>query len=269
MNKSIIQTLFIITFLIIIGCSEIEIKSNWTENKILIDGNRNDWQNNIEYSKEEKVGIGISNDNEYLYLCLATVDNNKIMKILNNGFTVWFDPQDSDGKTIGIQYPIKKIPLNNKVEEFRKRNNQENNNENNNENTRLDKFLIDQNELLIVNEDNFPLNAYPLVNSANIEVKIDFDLNQLVYELKIPIKNKSENNFLVDVLPGENIKIGFASGEFEKPDFTGRPNIDNENPSGRSGLGGKGRMGNAEHNQRNFADRKEKLEFWINAVLSK
>ena len=105
------KTFFLIGTLLLglSGCSEPTINSFWQTSEIKIDGSSNDWAGSLNYYEDEKVAIGVSNDNDFIYFCLATSDSDKIMRILRTGFTVWLDPKNSDGETFGVQYPIKRF----------------------------------------------------------------------------------------------------------------------------------------------------------------
>ena len=107
-QKAVVRIFSFSIIYLLSGCSNPIIESFWLEDNITIDGYKNDWKGSLKYYEDEKVAIAVSNDEKYMFLCLTTSDKSKIMKILGTGFTVWFDPQDSDGETIGIQYPIKR-----------------------------------------------------------------------------------------------------------------------------------------------------------------
>ncbi len=261
--KIILSSLIVFT---LYNCSEPEMHSSWKDMDITIDGSRKEWGEKLKYFEDEQVAIGISNDANNIYFCLATSDESKILKIMRTGFTVWLDPQDSDGKTIGIQYPIRRGRQ--EVGEKVLQDNKQSNKSGENIEKRIEKFRIEQNELLIVNEDNFPLNAYPLENNTGLEVKIGYELHQFVYELKVPLSNNKISTVYTDALPTETIKVGFESGEFVKPEQGDRSSMgmsDGQPSSSR----GKGMRGGANRN--NMGDRQEmmkQLKFSINVKLS-
>ncbi len=258
-----------ILLLSFVACSQPTINSNWRNTEISIDGNVNDWTGILNYFEDEKAAIGVSNDNDYIYFCLSTSDNAKIMKILRTGFTVWLDPQNSDGKTIGIQYPIKKIfsgAKDRSKQQFGKEENREDNLK-----KRIDQFKIEQNEILIVNEDKFPLNAIPIVNNNGLEVNINYEMHQFVYELKVPLANNNLSNVFIDVLPNEIIRVGFESGEVDKPEGRTRDSKMGSNSNEGMQMGGRGgnRGGGRANNMGNMKNMMEPSEFWIEVKLSK
>ena len=245
------------------------MQSFWKDREITVDGNKKDWEGSLKYFEDEKAAISISNDSNYIYFCLATSDRSKIMKIMSTGLTVWLDPQDSDGKTIGIQYPIKRERA--EFGELPIRDKNKPDNENDRFKNMIEKFKVEQNEVLIMNEDKFPMNVYPLKNQTGLEVGINFEMNQLVYELKVPISNNNIIN--VDVLPNENLKVGFETGEFEKPE-NGKGNgmrAEGGMPGGDEMSGGRrggGMKGGNRPEKSNMSERMNPIEFWINVKLA-
>lgn len=234
--------------------------SKWQENELTIDGSKQDWGYNLRYLKDEKVAIGITNDEQNLYLCLVVSENEKIMNILRSGFTIWIDPQNSDAETFGIQYPIKRIS--NDVREFSKK-------------TRIldmadrkkyiiNKLLAEQDEFLILNQDKYSLSAYSLNNNIGIEVKIGIEMNQLVYELKIPLTNKKDSLIKFNVQPNDEIKLGFLA---EVPQRLERGNRQGRDRPGRGRGGKRGVMSGREQPQKNRGTI-EPINFWINTIVA-
>lgn len=264
-----------ITILLIftLACSEPTLDSSWKNSEISVDGSKADWKGALKYFEDEKVAIGIQNDDDYIYFCLATSDNSKIMKIFLTGFTVWLDPVNSDGETIGIQFPIK-----NGMGQVEHRQREKTEGYNNDQRTKMmiEKIKIEQNELLVVNEDKFPLNAYPIYNENGLEARISYEMHQLVYELKVPLTNENLSNVSIDVLPNELLKIGFESGEVEgKKDSNGSEmkqggGTPGSGRGGRSGVGGGrgGMSGGGRGNKSNMKDTMIPIEFWMEVKLA-
>jgi hypothetical protein len=87
------------------GCgTTMHLPSHWNEQKIVVDGNKNDWD--VTYLIDDnKLVIGFLNDSSFVYLLLATNDRPLAMQLMR-GLTVWFDPQGGTEKTFGIRYPL-------------------------------------------------------------------------------------------------------------------------------------------------------------------
>jgi hypothetical protein len=100
----------------------------------------------------------------------------------------------------------------------------------------FDRIINKENEFLIVNEDDYPLSAYPLSNTAGIALKIKFVEGRFNYELKIPLKTNSKMPYFVDTDPGKTVEIGFQTKEHEKMSREGA----GMRGSGEGGMGGMG-----------------------------
>lgn len=200
------------TSLLLSGCASETYLSSWQNKPIVIDGKKSDWTGKFSFNEEEQIAIAVENDNDFLYICLVTSNKSKIREILKPGFTVWLDPQDSDGETIGVQFPIRKrlstnLNSNRSSSIVNKKNNI------NNLNELVSRIKSNQTELLIVNENRIPLNSLPIKGSGSLELNLGMVKDQLIYELKIPIANNTKEINFIDIIPGEEVEISFESGK--------------------------------------------------------
>lgn len=239
------------------ACSSEKYISSWNEDKIIVDGNQSDWKGKLNYIEDERVAVGVFNDNENLYLCLTTDDRGKIMQLLNLGMTLWIKPDDDRVKTIGIKYPIKSDDFDMRS----MRNKSQKGNEEDFLRKYLEGFQNKQNELQIVNEDNYSLYAYPINNDSGIRIKMGESMHQLVYEISIPIADNNMSEFYMDLFPGDNLTIGFETNEFQRPE-SGRG-------SGMTGGGRSGRGGYSRMQGDSMPDRPEPIEIEIDVRLAK
>lgn len=254
---------FIVLTTVLVGCSGPTFVSSWNDSAITIDGSRKEWGEQIHYLEDEKIAFSVKNDDDFLYLFIATADRERIMQIMSTGLTVWFDPQNSDGRTFGIQYPIRRMQ-----DPGSERNVRDMSKESNGKNKikkRLENFKSTQNEILIVNEDNFPLNAIPLKTEGGVKAEIGIEMEQLVYELRVPLAN-SHNQIFADALPNEEIKLTFESGEIERPErgegMARNPGM--EMSGGRRG----GMRGGNRGGIGNMPQRMDPINFEVNISLS-
>jgi hypothetical protein len=230
----------------IYGCSSVpEVISSRNNDEIVVDGNQRDWGNTFTSVKDENVAVAFKNDNENLYMCFITSDNRKIVKILSSGLTVWLYPSDSKD-VIGVQYPVRKSS-----EDMRSVVNDKGENmEPSDINGRIQKLLKVQNELIIVDENNIGVFSSSPDVEKGFRAKIGYTMNQLVYELKIPLTNNKEfTQFVFKANPQDNIRVKFESGKVQNKgsdnDQEGSPRGSGEGMGGRRGRGGNsGGMGN-------------------------
>lgn len=229
------------SIILVSGCaSTTQITSTQPAEKIAIDGNPTEWQNQLKYIEGEKCAVGVQNDDKYIYLCFETSDRSTIMKILSLGATVWVEPEN--GKTLGIEYPLqmmKNKPLQGRpdMQSGQARPTEDPEMMQN----RIYTLLNNQKNLQIVNEDNFPLYSYPITDPLGFQVKLGLDMGKLVYEMRIPYGANSAAPIMVDAFPGELLGLKI---ETQEPDFSSmRPSGGGMGPGGGSGGMGGGRGG--------------------------
>lgn len=252
-NLSNIIPLFAILLitLFLSSCSSVkEITSSPAPGKIIIDGNPLEWENQLKYIEDQKCAVGFMNDNEYVYLCLETSDRSKIMKILSFGLTSWVEP--NDGKILGIKYPMQVS-----VDRIKMRPPEKGQFQNMEDpegmNKRVEELLLNQRELQIVNEDDFPLYAYPVNDPLGFQVALGLSMGKLVYELRIPYGANAAAPIIINAYGGENLIIKFETGKFSMPE-TGT----------RGGMGGGMRPGG-----RPSGDMTSPFELKLNIKLAK
>lgn len=269
MTKLFLITTILLLPIMVISCGEEEINSIWKSSPIIIDGKQTDWQGKTNYFPDYKAAIGVENDNDYLYLCLAVNDTGKVFQLFNRGFTVWIDP-DKGNEKLGILYPIGAInsgefmPFRNQSPGGRR------------ERPDFEKIFnemkMKQNEIRIVNGDNFPLTSYYRNDTSVVHVDIGTQMGLLVYELKIPLSKNITGQHNFNLKPGDELDVGFESGDINRENFksggfkmeNGKGNIPPE--GGIEGRGnrmprGGGRWG---QRQRTF----EKINFKVAVKLS-
>ncbi len=85
------------------GCNEINMECNWTDSPIEVDGIRSDWSNiPFHYFEEDKISIGICNDDDYLYLLMLTRDMSLNRNINRGGLKLWLDLEAGKDKNNGL-----------------------------------------------------------------------------------------------------------------------------------------------------------------------
>jgi hypothetical protein len=238
--------LFFLFLLSIYGCSSIpEVTSSRNNNEIVVDGKQEDWGSTFTSIKDQNAAVAFRNDDENLYICFITSDNQKIVRILSSGLTIWLYPQDAKD-VIGIKYPVRKSS-----EDFRSVVNEKGESmELSDINGRIQKLLKVQNELIIVDENNIGVFSSSPDVSKGFRAKIGYAMNQLIYELKIPLtKNKDFTQFVFKANPQDNIRVKFESEKVQNKSIDneqeGNSRGGNEGMGGRRGRGGNpGDMGN-------------------------
>ncbi len=92
--------------LLCIGCASPTIDSAWPKKEIVADGTITNWEGLINYSLFDQFGLGVANDDRYLYLCAVIEDHKIAMQVLRNGMTVWFESAPTKNRLFGIHFPL-------------------------------------------------------------------------------------------------------------------------------------------------------------------
>ncbi|HVO72719.1 MAG TPA: hypothetical protein VMT35_01740 [Ignavibacteriaceae bacterium] len=260
----------LIAFLLLIasvisGCSSsIQMQSALNENNIDVDGSRRDWGSSLNYVKDDNIAFGFKNDKDNLYIGLVTADRSKMMKILTMGMTLWLK---TDKSKIGIIFPMKPEP--GEFREMRMNGEQDSSNAS----SRIKNLISERRDIQVINEDDLPLYTEDAEKGPEFKGKLGYEDDQLVCELKIPMRNNKLAERIFDESTDE-VKINFVTGKFERNfrggNMMGRNpgNPDNPGvgfpPGGGRNPGGMGR-GRPRMEGMNF----EPLDYTIDLKLSK
>ena len=217
--------------LLIAGCSSTtQLTSTSVPGKIDINGDASDWGTSLKYLPDEKVAIGVSNDNDYLYLCLASGDMSKIMPMFAGSFVVWVENENKNDNTIGIKYPLHNIVNESRIMinpgEFQEKG----------RGMMISKMIKDQDEIRILNKDNFPLTVISVSDSSGLTARLGYNNDQFIYELRVPLKVNEQNQYGINADPGEKLLIKFETEKPDRKNFGGREGQEGNRPGG--GMGG-------------------------------
>ncbi len=216
MSRILIGVFFIST-LLFTGCSStVELTSMPVPGSININGDATDWGTNLKYIPDQKAAVGISNDNNYFYLCLTTSDMTKVMPMFAGGFTVWLENEDNGDEEIGIKYPLHNIVNESRVminpEEFREKG----------RGMLISKMIKNQDEIRILNKDNYPVTVISTSDSSGLKAAIGYSNDQFVYELRVPLKVNNQNKYGINAKPGDKLLVKLETSEPDRGNFGGR-----------------------------------------------
>ncbi len=257
-----IYSLIPLLVIIIGGCSTTpELTSSPAVNKITIDGNPADWGNGLKYLKDEKVALGVSNDNNYFYLCLTTNDMSKVMPMFAGGFVVWVENEKNDQNTIGIKYPLHNIVNESRIMvnpgEFRERG----------RGMMISEMIKSQDEIRILNKDNFPVTVISTSDSSGLKAALGFYDGQFVYELRVPLKLDEQNKYGVSADPGDRLLVKFETERPERDNFkTGGDERGMRPPGGIGGFPGGGGGGMRQGGGERMSI--EPVDFSVDVILN-
>lgn len=184
------------------GCGKFRLQSRWLDRDIVIDGDNSEWQDVKTYFKEKKVALAVFNDSNFLYLQLVSWDKNFRRRVLESGFTVWFDTKGGSSKDFGIRFPVgisDSAP-----------------NDFTNRPGRREKIELDGMEEALLNEmevvssrgDESKKGLANFFKEKGVEVKLARQEHNLVYELKLPLARSIQHPYAVEAKAGKVISIG-------------------------------------------------------------
>ena len=237
MNYRIIISVTIVT-VAFLSCKTIQLDSRWIDRKISFEGKAAEWNDIIQYPQDAKFGIGVMNDDKYLYLCMTSWDQTVTSKIMHMGFTAWFETKSGKGKPMGIHYPIGMAKSG-----FRRGLDQD---------TEVMKAKIlealEHIEILGPGKDDTCPTRTIICESMGIITRIVSSEGNCVYEIKVPLNIDSTNKFAIGVGKDDIVQVKLETSTL---DAERMKNVAGEsagqNSSGGMGGGGGGGMGGGMH----------------------
>ncbi|MFH1051903.1 MAG: hypothetical protein V1779_13360 [bacterium] len=222
--------LFTLSILFLTNCSTLKIQSTWLEEPIVIDGNTNDWGENLIAIQNENISIGVLNNEKYLYLCLITQEKDIINQVLMNGLIVWFDSKNEKNKNNAIHFPLRTEPLEMNKKGIRERNEMGKPSEIN-----LDKIKSKLGKAEIIGPDKSQSRIIDLKENKAIEIFLDLKNEILFYEMKVLLNADKRDDFSISADTGKTISICLETIVLNKEGMEGKPHEGGE-------IGGEGEM---------------------------
>jgi hypothetical protein len=230
MRKVVALPLLFLAPLVLAGTKN-QIESSPRDRIIAIDGSRVGWEERLTFIENAGLSIGFTNDNEYLYVCVHSKNPNVTRQAMMHGLHLWLGPKEAK-KAFGIHYPVgvagerpEPRPRGERPdpEEMRERMEES-----------LDTFRI----MGIDVEQPQPV---PRVNELGIEVGLDMDRGELLYEAKIPLESSDLHPYAIGAAPGDTIRVALETPEIDRDEMRERMG---PMGGGRGGMGGgRGGMG--------------------------
>ncbi len=213
------------------SCVTLHFHRGWRDREIKIDGRSDDWIGSLTYVDKQNISLGILNDADYLYVCLAAEDQAVISRILRQGMILWFDPEGGKEKTFGIKYPVGRQGMQQGEGEMIRPDN-----EADRQKMRRAMMAISS-DLEILQKSKVPIST-SIENLKGIEVSLKRSTGLIVYEVKIPLQENQDLPFAIGAEEGSEIGIGI-----EVPKMTMNMKRSPGGMGGRGGGMGGGGMG--------------------------
>ncbi|MBN1398920.1 MAG: hypothetical protein JXA06_12880 [Bacteroidetes bacterium] len=230
------------------GCSgAVQLKSDWKNSVIVIDGKQDDWAGYLYDFKKNDLTVGICNDDENIYICFISYDQGVRRQIMDGGFTVWFDPGGGTEELYGIKYPAGR-PRGERTGDMSNDNRQLRKSENtssdfstdelgNTENMPPSPILGSDNdgkmpsisgnaqfEMQFLGPNENEVREANILELKSAAIKVSLTQKTFVYELKVPLHRTSDFPFTIIPTNRENIiGIGFKTEENSISGFSKSP----------------------------------------------
>jgi hypothetical protein len=179
--------------------------------EIAIDGNLNEWGNNIQFTEKKNLSVEIQNSPTTLFLAIRVLNPEKAADIMSSGFTIWMDATGKDSKGNGIHIP----PVNSyTLDTYHENKKLKKENPNFIYDPINGDSLLKSIQTIEIVKNGKGEQVIPLRNQYGIDVAIASEpyTGGIIYELAIPLKSDAPDYPLAfHTQPGGIISIGFDS----------------------------------------------------------
>jgi len=232
--KIMFLTFFVVlSVFVFAGCGMLEVESTWRDREVTIDGidDGDEWANARYFLGEEKVTIGLLNDESNMYVRLSSHDNNMQRQLMALGFTVWFDAAGKKRKTLGIHFPI---GMQSGGMQMMSRDRSTSRDEDSDQSQKMVEESQKEIEIIGPGKNESIKMVLSDVLEQGINIKIDVSKGNLVYELQIPLARNELHPYGIGTDITQAIGIGLETG---KIDTSQMKNQREERSGGMGGLG--------------------------------
>jgi len=209
-SKLLYTVLAIAVLFLSAGCSSkmLETESVWPENSINIDGSIDDWEEipAISTDDDSTYNFKLCNDNDYLYMAFYSNDMNLSGQIKMMGAKLWIDSTGGKNKKRGLFFsggPEMSKMRDSTLPEVRSKGKEM---RFPGGNRSMDMESMEKDKFAVINDkgDSDPISKDG-INGPAIEYGISNET--LIYELKIPLRFKGLESFVIRANPGDEISI--------------------------------------------------------------
>lgn len=232
--RSKYSTIFIVLFCVLVmaGCNDTQLQSSWRNREIIIDGSDAEWQDISVYFQKSKVVFGICNDEKYVYMCMVISDHQTEREIIGRGFTVWCDAKGGNEKVFGIHFPLG-------FQETKIQRNETGNDDEPGKREQIFQQMTSEMEILGPGKEERVRMTAPGTQGVRAQFAHSSNEN-LVYELRLPLKPNTDQPYAIGADTGKTIGIGFEVAEADREAMKKRMGEEGEPRGGRGGGGGGG-----------------------------
>jgi hypothetical protein len=230
------KNLFVASILILLtGCSDQQIQSNWARRSPTIDGNLEEWSNaSMVVFEDVQVSIGVGNDTSFLYLAGRIANASLQQMVERSGIVIWLDPEGGHQKGLEIHFPASRVARANLNRgEFWDSMTED-------QKARARKEVEEMGKgVLVIDRRSVNSQVYKPGNVEGFAGVISESKGLISFEVRIPLQIEKHFQKFRGLDPGRSVMIGVGLGASignlsGNVDFNGAP------PMGESGFPGRG-----------------------------
>ncbi|MSR81471.1 MAG: hypothetical protein EXS58_00885 [Candidatus Latescibacteria bacterium] len=194
------------------GCGKLEMDSSWRTREITVDGGDTEWQGVLTYVAKGNTIVSLLNDEEFLYLRLASADRVTQAQVMRLGFTVWFDVSGGKRRTFGIHFPngtggggrLFAAGEEDEEQEFGRAERME-------REPKEPPPAIALGQMEIIGPGKSERHQMKDTDAQGIDLKVVQAESRLVYELKIPLVRDEAHPYGIGAQPGQPFSVAFET----------------------------------------------------------
>ncbi len=200
---------------------------------LVMDGRIEDWQGTVRSVDEERFSLGLSNDENFLYLGFMSRDEEITRPIMGRGLMIWVDAGGGKDKRYGIRYPVG-------ILESRAFSGERSRPRTTPGGAGADMEWIQARAAVMLEEiemvsDEAAYPQAPALAESGIQASGSYDYGILTFEVRIPLHRTDSAKFAIDTTPGSEIAVGLELPEIDRDELSSR--FPGREGTGRGGFG--------------------------------
>ena len=221
------------------GCGNVKLESKFRDRPITVDGKPDEWQDSMTFLRGPGIAVGLFNDENDLYVCITSWNQEVNLQAVNMGLTVWFDPGGGEETTFGIEYPL-----------MEDRFHRQDRGAQGSGATAPERPTA---RLAVRGPGPFEGRVMAVAEAPGIEVMVATVNGAFVYELKLPLKKSDQHPYAIGADPGQVVGVRLETTTVasirEEPRNGGGPRGGGRGGGMGGGMGGgvRGGMGGHRH----------------------
>jgi hypothetical protein len=257
-SKVLLTTSIVI---LLTGCSDQSIQSNWARRSPSIDGSLEEWSSaSLVIFEDLQVSLGVGNDSSFVYIAGRVANASLQQMVESSGVVLWLDPDGSHRKDLEIHFPASRAARTNldrgefwdSLTEEQKAKAQE-------------KVEEMRRGVLVIDRRSVDSHIYTRGNIEGFEAVIVDSQGLVSFEARIPLQIERYFPKFNRMDPGKMVAVGVGLGA-SRGDRSRNIDFDSAQPSGEFGFPGRG--GPPGNLARGGSPEVAPKEIWLEVILA-